>query len=154
MEAAWRSSIMAVVLPLSPSLPTSPRSSPGCDHQPNLSLISWLVKLYSRWGATLQGVILALLAALAGRCYFWLIFTFPYISKGGRSAPIKFYVCFLQMGSTVDISKELSAKIVVLFTELSALCCCHPSPPLCWHSYSEMGRSLSSHLHVKNASTN
>lgn len=118
--------------------------------QPGLALltgeITFMVKCYP------AQCHLASLAALAGQCYFWLIYIFPYVSKGGRIAPIKFYVCFLQMGSTVDISKDLRTKIVILFTELSAPSCPHPSPPLSWHKYSDMGRTLSSHLRVKNAS--
>lgn len=66
-------------------------------------------QLHSRSRAPLHGVPLAPRAALAGRCYFWLIYIFPYVSGGGRIAPIKFYVCFLQTGSTVDMSEELSA---------------------------------------------
>ena len=62
---------------------------------------------------------MASLAALASQYYFWPIYIFPYVSEGGRIAPIKFYICFLQTGSAVDISKGPRTRFVSLPPELS-----------------------------------
>ena len=82
-----------------PGLPTFPvMASPVPERQELCSSTQPGLCPPSQWsyrhGKVLRWVVLLWpsLAVLAGQYYFWPIYIFPYVSEGGRIAPIKFYV--------------------------------------------------------------
>lgn len=147
--AGWRLATVAVAFPRSPSWAALPQSAQGSAHSPAWPF-ALPAQLRSCRRASLAGVSLAPLAALAGQYYFWPIYIFPYVSEGSRIAPVKFYMCFLQTGSAVDVSKGPRTRLVSAQSHLPPPCTT-PSPD----SFSEMGKtSFQPHLPVKNASAN
>lgn len=111
-------------------LPTFPFMASPAPERPGLCP-AWPfalpAQLRSCRRASLAGVSLAPLAALAGQYYFWPIYIFPYVSEGGRIAPVKFYMCFLQTGSAVDVSKGPRTRLVSAQSHLPPPCTT-PSP--------------------------
>lgn len=110
--------------------------------------------LHSWWSAALGGIILALLAALAGRCYFWLIYIFPYVSKAGQdcSNKILYVSCKRVAQLTYHRSRRLGPASCSQSSQLllPPLFTTHLLTQFLWDGET----SFQPHLPVKNASAN
>lgn len=132
---------------LHPEAPQVVTISPAWASALPPSETSLRIKCYSGWcyfGST---------CCLAGQCYFWLIYIFPYVSKGGRIAAMKFCICFPQTSSTVDTSENRALGLGQSCSQSSP-----PLPPPCTTVSCSVtlpwGDIFLATLHVKNASAN